>query len=243
MSKLRAKIAALYELQLIDSNLLESVRELQRIERDEAPVQKKFRDLQKRVDALDKEIQPVLDEIEKIRDSNVKLIAERKDIEGQFFGPASSDHKLIAALKLKLDQVVKLIKSHDDTVLKMQTQLDGVGIRKNEIINQMDEIRPEYEKAISTREAQKEEHTKNVAEQKKKRMHFKNFEDKHLLSIYQQLQKENDGVAIATVEDQVCTSCHIEVNTTTHQLLSHGDEIVKCPNCGCLLFEAEDSGN
>lgn len=238
MSELRDKIAALYELQLIDSNLLESIRELKRIERDEAPVQKRYRELQKRMDEIDKEIQPVLDEIQKIKDASVKLVEEKKDIEAQFFGPASSDHKMIAALKQKLDQVVKIIKTNDDTVLKMQTQLDGVGIRKNDIAVQMDEIKPEYEKAIADREVQKEQHTKNVKEQKKNRLRFKEFEDKRLLSLYQQLQKENDGMAIATVIEEVCTSCHVEVSSATQLMLTIGEELVKCPNCGCLLFQS-----
>lgn len=241
MSDLRMKIAALYELQLIDSNLLESIRDLKRIEKDEAPVQKKYRELQSRIDELDKEIQPMLDEIQKLRDANVKLIEEKKETEGQFFGPASSDHKLIAALKQKLDQTVKMIKMNDDTVLKMQTQLDGIGIRKSEIQAQMNDIKPEYDKVNSTRATLKEEHTKNIEEQKKKRMRFREFEDKRLLSMYQQLQKENDGVAIGTVEDDVCSSCHVEVSMATQLQLQRGDEIVKCPNCRCILFEQEKS--
>jgi len=240
MSETREKLGALYELQLIDNELIASLQEVRRIESQESPVQKKYAELQKKLGQLEESEKPILQEIQELKDNTEQLNEEKKETEDQLFGSAIGDHKTLQALQQKREQIVGMIKMNEDNVLKKQNDLDSIGIKKNELLEQIKEIQSEYDEVVKERERLKEEHTKNVEEQKKKRTKFKDFEDKELLSHYQNLQKQNNGVAIAPVEDGVCNGCFVEVSAATMQKLEYGDELVHCQRCGRMLYLNDD---
>ena len=236
MSELNEKLIMLYELQMIDNELIKSLIELKHIENNEAPVQKKFRQLTARKESLDKELNPILQEIAAIGDKTKLLQVEKKETEDKLFGSASGDHKMLQSLQQKREQIIGLIKDNDDTILKKQTDMDGIGIKKHELEQQLKDLKPEYEKVCKDREQKKTELVKNIEEQKGKRRKFKSFEDRSLLTRYQQLQRENNGVAIAVVDEDVCNSCFVEVSMATKKKLEYGEEIVCCTHCGCILI-------
>jgi predicted nucleic acid-binding Zn-ribbon protein len=61
--------------------------------------------------------------------------------------------------------------------------------------------------------------------------------DEDLLDRYERLFKTKNGLALTTVEHEVCEGCHMKV---THQAILEvkaEKEIVGCPQCGRLLYE------
>ncbi|HOX29227.1 MAG TPA: C4-type zinc ribbon domain-containing protein, partial [bacterium] len=124
-------------------------------------------------------------------------------------------------------------------IIKMMITVDGIEIKKNETKESLADIEKEYNRVTEERLANKEKYAKRIEELKKERLKFKNFEDKKLISLYQDLQKENEGVAIATVEDGVCTGCNVEVSKATSQKLDYNDRIVFCQRCGRILLSTD----
>ena len=61
--------------------------------------------------------------------------------------------------------------------------------------------------------------------------------EEDLLERYDRLFKSKNGVALVTVEHEVCTGCHMKVNTQTILEVKAASEIIGCPQCGRILYE------
>ncbi len=231
------KLSKLYELQLLDNEIIENLRRVRILQKEESPIQKKHKMLTARLEKHNKEQEPIKKDIEMLDAENVKHLEDRKDCEEKLFSPeSSSDPKMLQALQVKREQIGKLMKKHEDEKIMKQIELDNIETKKRDIIAQLEEIQEEFENITREREEEKKTLTTRIDELKKERMKFKNFEDKKLLALYQRLQKENDGVAIASVDDYVCDGCFVEVSAATIERLKYNDEIVKCQRCGRILY-------
>lgn len=235
MQDLQKKLAELFELQLIDSEIIENMREIRRLDKSQDPVQRKYNDLMAKKDEIGKSQEPIKRDIQEMKDKNAAHLEKKKEVEDKLFS-AASDPKELQFLQKEREQLIRLMKANDDEVIKKMIEVDSVEIRKNEILDKVKEIEGEYKKVCEERDKRKEELKGRIESLKKERMKFKSFEDKALLGIYQQLQKENNGLAIATVDDNVCEGCFVEVSSATQQRLQYYDEIVYCQQCGRILY-------
>jgi predicted nucleic acid-binding Zn-ribbon protein len=63
--------------------------------------------------------------------------------------------------------------------------------------------------------------------------------EEDLLDRYNRLFKSKNGLALVTIEHEVCTGCHMKV---THQAILEvkaEKEIIGCPQCGRILYEPQ----
>lgn len=61
--------------------------------------------------------------------------------------------------------------------------------------------------------------------------------DKALLQQYEYLRERKAGVAIATVENEICSACHVRVPTgVLSTLRGQRDKLVSCTSCGRILY-------
>ncbi len=238
MTELSKMLASLYQLQLLDNEIIENVRWIRLIERDEDPIQKKYRELNARLESFSGEQTPFKDKAKELQDQIAQMKEKKKVIEDKLFSP-NTDPKDLQYLQKEREQYSNLTKTYEDEIVKLMINVDGVEIKKNDVLNQLKEIEQEYKKVTEDRLAKKEKYSKRIEELKIERKKFKDFEDKSLLATYQKLQRERDGVAIATIEDGVCTGCNVEVSLSTQQKLDYGEDLVYCQRCGRILFVPE----
>lgn len=238
MSELSKRIKELYKLQLIDNEIMENIRWVRNIEKVEDPVQKRYRELTAKLEALSGDQTPFQDKAKELQDQNALLRDKKKQIEDKLFNPVT-EPKELQFLQKEREQTVNLIKANENEEVKLMTNVDGVEIKKNDIREQLKEIEKDHGRITKERLENKEKYTKRIEELKKERKKFKDFEDKELLGLYQRLQRAHDGIAIATVEEGICTGCNIEVSRSNEQQLVHDDEIVYCQRCGRILFNAD----
>jgi uncharacterized protein len=235
MTELSRLLAELYELQKIDNEIIDKVRSIRQIERDEDPIQKKFREFNARLEGFSDEQTPFKDKAKELQDQIALLKEKKKAVEDKLFSP-TTDPKDLQYLQKEREQHNNLIKNSEDEIIKLMINVDGVEIKKNNVLEQLKEISPEYKTVTEERLKRKEEYTKRIDELKVERKRFKNFENKALLVTYQKLQRERDGVAIAMIEEGVCSGCNVEVSSSTQQKLDYGDGLVYCQRCGRILF-------
>ncbi|MEZ4673705.1 MAG: C4-type zinc ribbon domain-containing protein [Caldilineaceae bacterium] len=58
-----------------------------------------------------------------------------------------------------------------------------------------------------------------------------------LLQRYEQMRQRKGGVAIATVENDTCSACHVQLPTgVLSTVRNQNDSQILCPTCGRLLF-------
>jgi uncharacterized protein len=237
MSDLSKKLKELFKLQLIDNEIMEYIRWIRNVEKTEDPVQKKYRELTAKIDSFENDQNPFKDKAKELQDQAVLLKEKKKQIEDKLFSP-NTEPKELQYLQKEREQTVNLIKAHDDEVVKLMVNVDSVEIKKNEMRDQIKEIEKEYNRVTKERLENKEKYTKRIEELKEERKKFKKFEDKDLLAMYQRLQRDHDGVAIATVEEGICTGCNVEVSRSNQQQLDNDTLLVYCQRCGRILFDA-----
>ena len=61
--------------------------------------------------------------------------------------------------------------------------------------------------------------------------------DEDLLDRYQRLFKSKNGLALVTVEHEVCEGCHMKVTQQAILEVRAVKEIIGCPQCGRILYE------
>jgi len=57
-----------------------------------------------------------------------------------------------------------------------------------------------------------------------------------LLDTYDHLLKNKNGEAIAALENDICSGCHMKVTPTTSSKARAAREIVRCENCNRIVY-------
>ena len=60
--------------------------------------------------------------------------------------------------------------------------------------------------------------------------------DARTLALYEQLLKGRRGVAIARMEGDLCSACHVRQRPHMAQQVRRNDTIVQCESCQRILF-------
>jgi predicted nucleic acid-binding Zn-ribbon protein len=63
--------------------------------------------------------------------------------------------------------------------------------------------------------------------------------DAPLLARYEQLLKQRRGLAVARMNGELCTACHVRLRPHVTQQIRRNDEIVACESCQRLLYYVE----
>lgn len=74
----------------------------------------------------------------------------------------------------------------------------------------------------------------------KEREHLCRSIDEELLKKYDYLREHKDGLAISSVVNGVCQTCHMGIPPQKFNELIRGNELMGCPNCLRIMYWGED---
>jgi len=60
--------------------------------------------------------------------------------------------------------------------------------------------------------------------------------DKQVLSMFEQIARKRNGVAVAEARDGICTICHVRLRPQVFNNVRRNDAIVQCDSCNRILF-------
>jgi uncharacterized protein len=239
MSELLKKLNGLYKLQLIDNEIIENMRHLRRLKDNESDTKKRFLELSDLKGKIDHEVDPIKQRAKEIKDENMVHLEKKRNCEDRLFN-ADTDPRDLQFLQKEREQVINLIKKNEDELVRLMVSVDNVEIRKRDLEDKLSDLEPTYNTEVKEREEKIKQLSTRVEQLRKERVAFRDFKDKSLLSLYQELQKTHDGVAIVTVNDEgVCDGCFVEVPKATLQKITDSEDIVTCQRCGRILYYTE----
>jgi uncharacterized protein len=238
MSTLKDSLKDLYNLQLIDNEIIENLRHLKQLQNFESETHKKFLEYQAMREKVYDEIKPLKDHAAEIKDENTGYLEKKRNCEDRLFN-ADTDPRDLQFLQKEREQFINLIKKNEDELVRLMVKADTAEIKRSEYEEKMKELEPEFNRELEKRKATIEKLTSRVEELKPLRQAYGKFEDKKLMAKYQRLQKENAGLAIVTVVDGVCEGCFVEVPKSTMILIDDYEELVTCQRCGRILYRSE----
>lgn len=237
MSKLQENLENLYNIQMVDLEIIQSLREIKRLEITKTDIQKQYMEISDKVKELETKTKPNHEEIKKLQDEIAVNTEKKKICEDKLFSTEATPKEL-GFLQKEREQITFLIKKSGDQIIKLKIELDNLEIKLSDLKEQTASIESQFMQEQQEKAKKIEQLRKNIENHKGNRKNFKKISDSNLLLLYKTIQKEADGIAIATIlEESICEGCLIEVSASIfYQLENYDDNIVRCQNCGRILF-------
>jgi uncharacterized protein len=125
------------------------------------------------------------------------------------------------------DQELELMEQGDKLKIEVAAVEKTAATAKESISRQIKDL-DEKSKALEVR----------LQELSKERSDLAGKIDEDLLNLFDRLFASKGDSALVALEHEVCTGCHMKVTPTTAMQVKVGREIVRCENCGRILYEA-----
>ncbi|MFQ5559971.1 MAG: zinc ribbon domain-containing protein [Nitrospinota bacterium] len=150
--------------------------------------------------------------------------------------PDVKTNKEYTALLAEIESLSEKIKAAEDKELEQMEAIEnkkGVIPEKEALLkteeNTFDQMKSEKEREL---QRVKEEYQKEAEERDQLRLSV----ESDLLTTYQSLLENKDGVAVCSLEGDICKGCDMEVPPQFAIDVRAGEDVLFCPQCGRILF-------
>ena len=239
LKSVEEKLKALYQLQLIDSEV-DRIRTV----RGELPLE--IEDLQDSIEAYSKRKEKVVQEIDsenEIKTKNTNQIAESNELIKKYkkqLENIKNNREFVSLTKeiefqtLEIELSEKKIKNSEANLLhhteKLNSLNDDLNVRKDELdkkSGELDEI---------VKETEKEEEALLKKSQKAKKVI-----DDRLLSAYEKIRGNvKNGLAVVSVKRDACGGCFNKIPPQRQLDIKLHKKIIICEHCGRILVDEEE---
>ncbi len=230
---------------------LNDLIKLQRLDQKLQKIKMAGRDLPKKLQQFDMEIENLKEELanrgnayEEMKRSRRNLEMDVDDLEKRI---AKSQNKLMeiksnkeykAALK-EIDDLKLMKQEKEDALLGLMERLDHA---ESELAAIQTRIKEKIDLLIEQKEHIQREYKKQqegLTELQKERETIASSIPKDLLEKYQFLRGRLNGTAIAAVRDSTCLACFMNVTPQQVIELQKEEKILTCPNCNRIIYWEE----
>ena len=239
LKSVEEKLKALYQLQLIDSEV-DRIRTV----RGELPLE--IEDLQDSIEAYSKRKEKVVQEIDsenEIKTKNTNQIAESNELIKKYkkqLENIKNNREFVSLTKeiefqtLEIELSEKKIKNSEANLLhhteKLNSLNDDLNVRKDELdkkSGELDEI---------VKETEKEEEALLKKSQKAKKV----IDDRLLLAYEKIRGNVKNGLAVVSVKRDACGGCFNKIPPQRQLDIKLHKKIIICEHCGRILIDEEE---
>lgn len=199
--------------------------------------------------ARERELRAADERLEEARSRQRELEVERKKLEVEVKAKQEQiaryrnqqletrKNEEFAALRHEIETAEKAVVGLEDRELSLMEEAEGLKPRIEAALEAHAAEKKKVESHMSSLLVRQENLRARQKELEENRPHLSGGLDEDLLDRYNRLFKSKNGVALVTVEHEVCAGCHMKVNTQTILLVRSEKELVGCPQCGRFLYE------
>lgn len=201
--------------------------------------------------ARDRELKAADDRLEAARSRQKEIEVERKKLEMEVKAKQEQiaryrnqqletrKNEEFSALKHEIEVAEKFVTELEDRELALMEEAEGL----KPALQAAQEAHAEEKKKVESHMASLTTRRTNLDARQKEleaeRPALTEGIEEDLLDRYNRLFKSKGGVALVTVEHEVCTGCHMKVTHQTILEVKAEKEIVGCPQCGRILYEPQ----
>lgn len=227
---------------------IDSLINLQTIEKDTENIKSVLNDVSKRTEALDAKVEMFQKEIEcdelELEDLQKKYRSWESDAQLNLSQIKKSEtnlrsvktNKEYQAILKEIDDVKTKISQIEDEMLECLDRMDDLGntiTAKRKDYKELIEITNQEKQTIEHDEAEK---VKLLAQLEMDRNRASKTIDPELLSKYAVIKDIVKIMAIAPVQDAVCRGCNLNIPPQMYNELQKGDDLRFCPNCQRIIY-------
>ena len=229
-----AIICSLLELQKIDLERLQLEKERykwkQKAEELEGLLTSK-KNLQR---ALEEEYEGLKKE-RKSREEELKRDSERlKKWETRL--NETKDAREASALAREIDSHKRLHSEMEDELLLLIEREEQKKKELAQLTEELSQLEKKLKEVVKERDRIFRESENKLAEFQKKREEFAKKIPKREFTIYEQVRRARDGIAVVAARDGSCSGCNMRLRPQLYNTIQKMESIETCPGCHRILF-------
>lgn len=218
-------------------------------------IQKKMTEGPQRVQAIEgqlkafeKGMQEELDRLESLKRARREVDEEiassdRKIEKSQVkLNNSKSNKEYRAALK-EIDDVKREKSAHEEKALELMEEVEQLEKKCAENKAELEQARARFEEDKANVVKDMEVLGKDLEEFSKERDALSQSLGADLLSTYDFLKSRKNGVAVSSVVNAVCQTCHLGIPPQKFNELIRGDALLTCPHCSRIIYWGEREAN
>jgi predicted nucleic acid-binding Zn-ribbon protein len=230
-----SRSSALYDLQLIDSQLdkhKKRLHEIALILSDEREINKAKSILNKKTDQLEASNKELQAAEQKVKDQRLKI----KQTDAMLYGGKIRNPKELQDLQDEWEALKRFLNILEDRQLEHMLLVDDKKKQHNVAQENLDKTLAKSQLL----------HEQLIQEKNKIKIQNQDLENrqhschamiaKNDLEIYERIKKQRFGVAVAKVKDKACSACGVTLTAAINQAARSPNQITNCENCGRILY-------
>ena len=197
--------------------------------------------------AIDREYQSANEEMTRLQTQLDTLGKERRRVDGELSDQQEllkkyqgqlmqvKNQQQYAAAWKEIDATRKHVKELEESVLKNMTEADGLQSQLDERQGGHDELQARYDTAHGEWQHSLGDLRKEADDLRKKAEALEATISPRLKNEFHKIFKQRQGVAVARVTNNTCSSCRTHVRAMVAQQLKRG-ELIHCEGCHRILY-------
>ncbi|HRJ41954.1 MAG: hypothetical protein KJZ86_12235 [Caldilineaceae bacterium] len=228
-------IAALYRLQEIDTTWDKIRRRILQLQKFSGGSPELVR-ARERVQAVDAELQKTRKEQQDAEMESASLSERIIESDKLLMGGQVRSPKELEALQSNLESMRRHKGGLDDRSVEAMVKADEIARRLAEQSKELNSQESEWQ-------AKEQAIEEELVKRKKEYLYLKTLREQAIATIegklleqYEYLRGRKNGVAVAKLDNDTCTACHMQVPVGVIAHVRQGDGLVSCTACGRILF-------
>jgi hypothetical protein len=228
------QIPILVKLQEIDSFLAELREKIEKKPQELNEMRLELEEKKKQLGEIEEEIKKIKVEI-KEKELELKTGEEEvKRLQGQLMQVKTN--KEYKSLLMEIEGKKADNSLIEDNILDLMEEIDKKELELNKERENLKQLEAEYRSEEARIRSEIAEIEKEIQEKEKERQEISSQIDSQLLSIYERLLKNRDGLAIVPVVNDACGGCHLSLRPQIINEIKRKDQLVTCERCSRILY-------
>lgn len=168
------------------------------------------------------------------------ILADRKERSARAYGGTVSDLKELTALEKKIEELGRNADRHEDMILALLEEIEGVEGAIAEQQARVDGLAAEHTRIAAHYERTTAQARAEIAELQARRAELVAQIEPALLNQYEDLRARFDRIAVAAMRAGTCSVCNVAVARALHPVVARGTMVVRCDSCRRILVVPEE---
>jgi predicted nucleic acid-binding Zn-ribbon protein len=168
-------------------------------------------------------------------DQQTKKIKKTQS-ESSLYGGSIVNPKELQDLQKEIASLTSFISTCEDKLLNILVDLEKEENELTEAKAKLQKTLSEFESKKSLLNGEKNQLLHNIDNQLGKRESVAVQFEQSIKDIYDSLRKTKNGVAVARLHDNSCSSCGSSLTASNCQQIKSQTKLFYCPNCGRILY-------
>jgi predicted nucleic acid-binding Zn-ribbon protein len=167
-----------------------------------------------------------------VNDQRVKIQSNEQAL----YGGSVKNPKELEDLQMESESLGRYLETLEDRYLETMLEQEEAENAQERSAASLEEAKSHQDKLHTELIAEREEidrRLSNLVDEREAALASVSDDD---LSIYEKLRTQLHGVAVAALNGDGCGACGLTLPASSRQLVTSGDELIRCGQCGRILY-------